>query len=344
MTRGAAASPLKHLTAAPPATAPRALVVTYGSVLSPDHGLAVRARAMIEALSRLGVHSTVISHSERDGGRLPALEELHVLRRPLHLGWSAELARAVHEHQRGVDVIVVESALLLPAVRAARPRAPIVWDTNECETLHYSRVESSPTNRLRGFVWRLIERSSVARADVVVAISETEAEWWSQLFPASRRKLAVVDHCSPARRIAFDRARPELERLCGAPLRGTVPLFVGNLLEKHNAAAARRLVEVLAPRLPSDCSLVLAGPGTDAVASPHSARAHVCRLGGVPDIDVVIGGADLCLAPLAAGAGVKTKSCTTWPTANRSSRHRFPWRGSRTRPASRQRAWTSFPR
>ncbi len=117
----------------------------------------------------------------------------------------------------------------------------------------------------------------------------------------------MVDHCSPARRIAFDRARPELERLCGAPLRGTVLLFVGNLLGKHNAAAARWLVEVLAPRLPSDCSLVLAGPGTDAVASPHSARAHVCRLGGVPDIDVVIGGADLCLAPLAAGAGVKTK-------------------------------------
>jgi hypothetical protein len=33
----------------------------------------------------------------------------------------------------------------------------------------------------------------------------------------------------------------------------------------------------------------------------------VCRLGAVSDIDAVIAGADLCLAPLAAGAGVKTK-------------------------------------
>jgi glycosyltransferase involved in cell wall biosynthesis len=202
-------------------------------------------------------------------------------------------------------VIIVESALLLPAVRAARPRAPIVWDTNECETLHYSRVPSTPINRLRGFVWKLIERSSVARADVIVAISETEAEWWRRLFPKSRNKLVVVDHCLRANQITSEPARVDLERLCGMPLRGAVLLFVGNLLGKHNAVAAQWLVESLAPRLPSECALVLAGPGTEAVAA--RADATVCSLGGVTDIDTVVAGADICLAPLAAGAGVKTK-------------------------------------
>jgi glycosyltransferase involved in cell wall biosynthesis len=294
------------MTAAPSASVRRALFVTYGSVVNPRHGGAVRACAALDALARLGFRSTVISHSESDGMRSPSIDELHVLRSPLRLGWSTELVRAVRAHKDRAEVIIVESALLLPAVRVARPRAPIVWDTNECETLHYSRVPSSPINRLRGFVWQLIERSSVARADVIVAISETEAEWWRRLFPKSRNKLVVVDHSFGAHQIAPESARVDLERLCGIQLRGAVLLFVGNLLGKHNAVAAQWLVESLAPRLPSECSLVLAGPGTEAVAA-RASDAIVCSLGGVTDIDTVVAGADICLAPLAAGAGVKTK-------------------------------------
>ena len=306
MTSGAVASPLQDdVTAAPRASAGRALFVTFGSILTPSHGLAVRARTALDALHRLGFRSTVISHSESEGMPPPSIDELHVLRNPLRLGWSTELVRAVRAHNDRAEVIIVESALLLPAVRAARPRAPIVWDTNECETLHYSRLPSSPINRLRGFVWKLIERSSVARADVIVAISETEAEWWRRLFPKSRNKLVVVDHCLRANQITSEPARVDLERLCGMPLRGAVLLFVGNLLGKHNAVAAQWLVESLAPRLPSECALVLAGPGTEAVAA--RADATVCSLGGVTDIDTVVAGADICLAPLAAGAGVKTK-------------------------------------
>jgi glycosyltransferase involved in cell wall biosynthesis len=307
MTSGAVASPLEDdVTAAPRASAGRALVVTFGSIVTPSHGLAVRARTTLDTLHRLGFRSTVISHWESDGVRLPSIDELHVLQNPLRLGWSTELVRAVRAHKDRAEVIIVESALLLPAVRAARPRVPIVWDTNECETLHYSRVPSSPVNRLRAFVWKLIESSSVARADVIVAISETEAEWWRRLFPKSRNKLVVVDHCSRANQIAPESARVDLERLCGTQLRGAVLLFVGNLLGKHNAVAAQWLVESLAPLLPSECSLVLAGPGTEAVATRES-DAIVCSLGGVTDIDTVVAGADICLAPLAAGAGVKTK-------------------------------------
>jgi glycosyltransferase involved in cell wall biosynthesis len=305
---GAAASPLQDdVSAAPQPTPVRALVVTFGSVLSPDHGLAVRARATIDALARLGIRSTVISHCEPDRARPPSIEELHVLRRRLRLGWSTELARAVRARQGDADIIVVESALLLPAIWVARPTPPIVWDTTECETLHYARVASSPANRLRGFVWRLIERWSVARAKVVVALGETEAAWWARLFPSSQEKLAVVDHCSPARPVEYDRARVELERLCGVPLRGPIVLFVGNLVAKQNVTAAHWMVEVLAPQLPSDASLVVAGPGTDGLVNPESSSALVCCLGGVSNIDIVIGGADLCVAPLVSGSGVKTK-------------------------------------
>jgi O-antigen biosynthesis protein len=52
---------------------------------------------------------------------------------------------------------------------------------------------------------------------------------------------------------------------------------------------------------------VLAGSGTEAMSIRDQSSAPVVCLGEVPDIDIVIAGADTCLAPLAAGAGVKTK-------------------------------------
>jgi len=285
---------------------PRALVVAFGSVVDPRHGMAVRARSVSEALADLGFRVSVISSAEPETAPPASIETLHVLKRKLHLGWSRELVREARVRAREAHVIVVESALLLPAVLAGRPKVPILWDTNECETLHYSRLERSLNNRLRQHVWRQIERWAVSRSDIVIAVSEAERRWWARLFPGSRRKLAVVPHRSLAMS-ADGKARAHLERICNTQLRRPALLFVGNLAAKHNAAAAEWLLAELAPRLPFNCSLLLAGPGTNTLQAPDSARAQVIRLGSVRDINVVIGGADVCLAPLAAGAGVKTK-------------------------------------
>jgi glycosyltransferase involved in cell wall biosynthesis len=286
---------------------PRVLVVTYGPILEPQGGWGVRARSIVDALAGLGVRVSVISHDEPIGSLPPSIDTIHVLTRPLRFSFSFELAHAAYIAAQQADIVIVESALLLPAVVIGRPNAPIVWDTNECETLHYSRMEPTFNNRVRRFVWRSIERWAVRRTDVVVAISETEARWWSQLFPASRNKVAVVDHLVCARPIPYAEARARLDNLCQVQLRGLVLLFVGNLAAKHNSAAAEWLVDSLAPRLPAECSLVLAGPGTEALDARAGTVARLVFLGGVSDIDAVIGGADACLAPLAAGAGVKTK-------------------------------------
>lgn len=286
---------------------PRALLVAFGSVLDPRHGIAVRARSLADALADLGVRVTLIS-SEEPVSPIPAsIDAMHVLRQPLRFWFSMELVRETRLRARESDVVIVESALLLPSVELARPKIPVVWDTNECETLHYSRLEPTFTNRLRGLVWRQIERWAVRRTDIVVAVSESEGSWWTRLFPASREKLAVVHHRSLAQAMPSGVARAQFERLCNASVRGRVLLFVGNLSAKHNAAAASWLLGELAPRLPADCSLVLAGPGTEALSAPDRTRAHVLCLGSVPDVDVVVARADICLAPLKAGAGVKTK-------------------------------------
>src|SRR6202043_2767089 len=58
--------------------------------------------------------------------------------------------------------------------------------------------------------------------------------------------------------------------------------------------------------LPEAVTVLLCGPRTEQLHGT-GAGARVVGLGLVEDVDAVVASADLCLAPLASGAGVKTK-------------------------------------
>jgi hypothetical protein len=286
------------------ARALRVLLVTFGSVTRPRGGLAVRARTTLDALSSLGHEVTVLSSAEPEGPLAPPLPgSLVVLRGGLVMGWSRELTMTVRKNLEAADLVIVESALLLPAVVMASPRVPLVWDTNECETLHYRRLPATIDNRLRGAVWRRLEAWASRRVDLAVAIGAEEETWWRRLFPRLRDKTMSVEHRAfvpPG--YAGTRVRPS-----GVPPSDRMLLFVGNLIGKQNAAAAEWLVNTLAQALPTDTTLVLAGPGTNHLGASKQGDGRVLCLGNVEDIDSLIAAADLCLAPVGAGAGVKTK-------------------------------------
>ncbi|MDA8066520.1 MAG: glycosyltransferase family 4 protein [Thermaerobacter sp.] len=278
-------------------------IVTFGSVYLPRGGLAVRSRAVVEALIDIGITPFVISTEEpATEGVLDAVE-VSVLKRPLRWGWSLELVRKVKWISRNVDVIIVESAMLIPAVVHSKPRIPIVWDTNECETLHYHRLEGNLRKCLKGAIWYNLERWSARRCQVVVAISDEEAKWWKHFFPAWEKRVVVVNH-RPIIDTAPSTANATLFRRVPGKV---ILLFVGSMDGKHNAVAAEWLLKVLAPALPTECILVLAGKGTGKLTLPYSTRADIRCLGEVEHIDAVIAMADYCLAPLSSGAGVKTK-------------------------------------
>lgn len=283
-------------------------MVTFGSVLRPLDGLSVAARATVEALADLGVDTEVISQDTHEPGSLPStVTALHRLKTPLHLGWSRELSNRVRSRSRAVDVVIAMSALLLPAIRVGSPRLPLIWDTLECETLHYSRLPKTPENVLRLVVWRAIERWASARCAVAVAVSDADADWWKRLFPEIAPKLCVIPHRPLYSPRAHRVARARVEELHGLRLGPAVLTFVGNLRVKQNVAAADWLVRVLAPRLPGSTTLLLAGTGTDQIISDSQSDCQLVGLGAVEDVDSVVAAADVCLAPLAAGAGVKTK-------------------------------------
>jgi hypothetical protein len=120
-------------------------------------------------------------------------------------------------------------------------------------------------------------------------------------------KLITIDHSVMSVERDADESRRFLEAVLERSLTGPVILFVGTLRAKHNLAAARWLVDVLAPQLDADVTLVLCGPGTESLHVPPGTAAPVACLGFVDDIDAIITATDLCLAPLASGGGVHTK-------------------------------------
>jgi hypothetical protein len=297
----------------PPAPDPlhgHVAVVAFGPLARPHHGMAVRARAVLRALAELGLDVTVLSVGEDDTTGWEGARDGRLV--PLPGGppwrWVAALRRGLSALEPPPDCVVVESALLLAAL--PRLAVPLCWDTNECESLHYARLPPSTLTRARGLAWRVLERWSARRAAVVVAVSDAEAQAWRTLVPEAVAKVRVVRHVLPAppslpMEAAPDRRRPALD------LPPRYVLLLGNLSAKHNAAAARWAVRNLPEVLPPGVALVLAGPGSERLAAGTRgglpAPSPVLALGEVADADELVRRAAVCLAPLASGAGVKTK-------------------------------------
>ena len=277
-------------------------IVTFGSVLQPRGGLPARSRAAAEDLSLLGAQVSVVSFGEACDGSIAAGGTnipVTALRSHAPYGLSARLARAVRRLAADTDALIVESALLLPAVIASRPHVPIIWDTNECETLHYRRAEPSTRNRIKGLVWTVLERWAASHAAALVAVSATEAAVWRSLLPAHADRVAVADH-----RPLVGTAPPREQEFSGGP---PEVMFVGNLGGKHNLNAARWTAGVLPQVLRGPARIVLAGPGTEAVEPVPAPDVEVVCVGEVDDLAGLLARATICVAPLDAGAGVKTK-------------------------------------
>lgn len=287
----------------------RAVIVTFGQIAPPSGGIAVRSVMAARCLAGMGLAVHLLSVGESDpapdpchrdvvataqASGLPDGVELTALPSSPVFALGARARRSLRSAIARSDVVLVCSALLLPAVVLAGPRRPIVWDTIELETLHYSRLPTSPSVLVKRLVWYLLERWSTRKADVVVAISVVEARHWTRLFPGSREKLMVADHAVP------HEARPAAL----ASERSASVVFVGDCRAKQNNAAAKWTLEHLVPVLGGRARLVMAGLGTDGMAADSP---DVELLGFVEDVSEVIARAQVCIAPLLAGAGVKTK-------------------------------------
>jgi Glycosyl transferase family 2/Glycosyl transferases group 1/Glycosyltransferase Family 4 len=298
--------PPRHVDATP--RQQRVLMITFGSIVEPHGGLQVRSRVLAEALTEIGHRPAIVSTREAAGGprTLPWARRLEWPAEKPRFGFSLAFARLIRAEARDSDLLIVANAMFMPALALSGVRLPMVWDTNECQTLHYDRLERTGANRAKRVIWWGLERWAAGRCRVAVAISTSEASEWRRIHPVLRDRVVTVNHTPFASQRSAEASRAKLAQLVGGPLGGPVLVFVGTMTAKHNAAAGRWIVDVLGPSLPETTTIVICGPGSE-LLQPRGRGARLACLGSVEDIDSVIAAADLCLAPLASGAGVKTK-------------------------------------
>jgi len=289
-------------------TAERPMIVTFGSVLKPDGGLQVRSRILAESLAALGRPAAIVSTREPGPrGEVPSwARSLHVPSSKPTFGFSRAFSQTISEVAADSDVVFLANALFMPALTLSRTSLPMIWDTNECQALHYARLPLSPGVVAKRLTWSALERWAARRCTLAVAIGSAEEAAWRRIYPALRPKIMTVNHVPFTGAATGPLARADLEHRVGAREGDPILLFVGTLTAKHNLAAARWIVDVLAPSLPESITVVLCGRDSNHIHGGGKGG-RVVGLGAVEDIDSVIAAADLCLAPLASGAGVKTK-------------------------------------
>lgn len=282
----------------------KAIIITFDGIDSSSHGTAKRSLMVAEALTELGFQVKILSLDSIDNIPKPIflspnieLIRLPSSQIPLFLGTKA--IRLIRSLGKSSDIIIVESAMLLVPTKLAKLEKPIIWDTLELETLHYRRLPLTISNLVKRFIWKFLEQWAIKQAAVIVAIGETEANWWMKIFPESKKKLMIADHS-----VGFSLNQLSHQTLHddNVDSRPTV-LFLGNLLAKHNKTAANWIIEELAPKINKQVRLVIAGAGSELL--PLDKNVEV--LGYVTDIDSLIASVELCIAPLLTGAGVKTK-------------------------------------
>lgn len=262
----------------------------------------VRMLALMRVLREEGCAVTFFAENRAHDGRYTeAIQQLGV-----EAWWQAPLGdvpRWLAKHGRRFDTVIVSRhyvlSPLLPLLRLHAPRAAIVFDTVDLHHLREQREAelSGDAAQLRGAArTRKLELGLIASCDRTWVVSEAEKTLLAEEIPQ-----AHVDVVS------------NIHRVHGAGLpwqQRKDLLFVGSYRHPPNVDAALWLAQEILPRIREklpEATLNLVGGDAPEAVSALGDLPGIRFHGYLPDLQPLLEGARVGLAPLRYGAGVKGK-------------------------------------
>ena len=198
------------------------------------------------------------------------------LRRVLRqLSWS----RAVFSRYSDSDVRVINahSVAVLPVcyLLSRRLEAKLIYDTHELET------ESSASTGMQRLIFKIIERSLIARCDAVFVVNHSIADWYRQRYlgvrPVVIRNISDVEDSGPPVDLRAQLSVPPDQRLF---------VFIGSPVGGRNIPAI--LDAFAAPAIDAHVLFLGSGGELDSLVSEYCARhSNIHRLPAVPPAKVV---------------------------------------------------------
>ena len=205
---------------------------------------------------------------------------------------------------------------LAPVVADLAPALPTIYDAHNCELALKTQVlQDGPLRAQLLEEVREVEALAAQRSSLVLTVSDEDRRALADAYGLPADRFVAAPNGTDLATGALDVAPAERRRrrdawlaahveAGGARLR-SLALFLGSWHEPNNAAA-RHLVEV-ARSLP-DVGFLMVGSHVRALAGARPPR-NVLTLGVVPDRvkEVLLGAADVALAPLTTGSGTNLK-------------------------------------
>ena len=263
----------------------------------------VRMTALMRLLLEEGCSLAFFPESQaHDGDYTRALQALGV-----EAWWQPALGALpdwLRRHGPGLDLVIASRhyvlAPVLPLLRAQAPQARLVFDTVDLHFLRERReaeLAGDPARLRAAGRTRRSELALIAAADETWVVSPAEATLLAGEAPGARVRVLSNIHEVPARAVPGWHARRGL-------------LFVGSYRHPPNVDAALWMAEDVLPLLRADgadVELHLVGAGAPPEVQALGQRPGVRFHDFVPDLQPLLDGCRVSVAPLRYGAGVKGK-------------------------------------
>jgi glycosyltransferase involved in cell wall biosynthesis len=316
-------------------------VIAFGPVEKKTGGYEVRCHYLIKSLADLGHkvyvlefpintrnHSPVedkriqfirLKGNERSNNKFLKLlsvhmgkhfpiDPVHLIRTQLYSIVELVKVRKVIEH---CDTVFVESVffpfgLLLSKLFGKK----IILDTHYVGKLQAVKYKRAPfsLNFLRAFLWDILERFSIKLSDFTIVVSDEEKTFVKEEYGIAETKILVIPVTVelPKTKVSHQKLRETSEKW--GLKNKVVIMFLGLLDAPPNMNAAQYIINELALYFwnrRKDVIFLIVGKGHEQIRG--SILPNVIFTGFVKDLSPFFELADVCIAPLRMGSGVKTK-------------------------------------
>lgn len=273
----------------------KVLIVTFGDILNPTNGYLLRVNYVFTCLNSF-VETSVVQFIT---DQLPTnhyknfhsffVKNNYASYLVTFLWKSLSLIPSLKRH----DVVMIEGSMFLPFIITAKMlKKRVIYDTHGSIVEVSKGVKGIKNILFRRIIGGLLDRLSTLLSDVVVTVSEKDAEIFKR-YTRNKAKVVVIRHSIDTDKIPFYEVENERVRTA---------LFVGNLRSIQNYEAAKKIIEI-AKRLP-EVKFIIVGEGDEKFSDYPE---NVVFTGKVVSLDKYYKEADVCVIPLTTGTGIKTK-------------------------------------
>ena len=288
---------------------PRILVVSFGPIGTASNGYAIRVLNSVNILREKAIVNSIEFISDIHETAVPSIGRRSYAGKN-HLTQALFIILGSMKSMKDIrqsEVVVIEGSFFLPfAIISKVMKKKVIFDS------HGMVASIAKKQRLgigsyfeRGVIGALLDKLSSIFSDMTFITTNEEKSFAHTQLNIALDKLFVIPN-------ALDRAHIEktsnielfsLRKQLGISPLDVMALFVGDLRSVQNRSTVE-FIEGHLEYVPTNVKIVIVGKGREDYHAPHG---RITYVGYVKNVSAYYEAADVFIAPMITGTGIKTK-------------------------------------